>query len=77
MVAVLEKEVGTSEKGDMDSGSYGMYSPSVAGREELADREYHLFVEKYLEKPVYKGDPQMLTIPSASTFKGVPLLDDW
>ena len=39
-------------------------------------KEY-LFVQQFLEKPVYKGDVTMLTIPSACTFRGVPLLDDW
>ncbi len=41
------------------------------------NKGYRLFVEQYLEPPVFKGDMQMLTIPSACTFKGIPLLDDW
>ncbi|MBS3081417.1 hypothetical protein J4416_00580 [Candidatus Pacearchaeota archaeon] len=43
----------------------------------ISQGEYKLFVERYLERPKYTGDPQMLTLPSASTFKGVPLLDDF
>ena len=39
-------------------------------------REY-LFVQQFLEKPVYSGDVKMLTLPTASTWRGVPVLDDW
>lgn len=46
---------------------------------EINNREesYSLFVERYLEKPKYVGDPNLLTLPTASTFKGIPLLDDF
>jgi len=43
---------------------------------ESKPKEY-LFVQQFLERPVYKGDVTMLTIPTACTFRGVPLLDDW
>ena len=50
---------------------------SIGDLPQTEPKSYSVFVEQYLEKPVYRGDPQMLTLPTASTLKGIPLLDDF
>lgn len=40
-------------------------------------REYALFSEQYLEKPVISGDYKMALSPTACSIKGIPVIDDF
>jgi len=56
---------------------YDLPPTLIDSKAPIKGEKYSLFVEQYLEPMVYKGDAQMLTIPSASSFRGIPLLDDF
>ena len=41
-------------------------------------RQYSIFAEQYLEKPVYGGKDESSSITTTvCTWRGVPTIDDW
>ena len=54
--------------------------PERQGRrtyESVPGRKPELFSRQYLEKPVISGDYKMAVSPTASSFKGIPVIDDF
>ena len=41
------------------------------------ENKYALFSQQFLERPVISGDYQMALTPTASSFKSVPVIDDF
>lgn len=40
-------------------------------------KDYSIFSEQYLEKPVVSGDTMMAMSPTACTIKHIPVIDDF
>ena len=79
---ILEKLAKKSKNGTNSLKSFAermkeAIEQSVSYEVKPRESKYVLFSQQFLEKPIVSGDYQMALTPTASSFKDVPVIDDF